>query len=190
MNIDNIENLNEINIIYDLKQEIIDLIIKIKSLFKIDFDIYHVTKSYNRKTDITSIKKKQLNYDIFPLEGSNNIFHKLENNGFIGYEKYQCSIKKINKISDNSLIIYKQNKEIRSVIPSYDNDIINYIEYSFSDDILKYKCNIIINDYYKNGMDHNKKVIIKIPMKENYLDQEKMEYINDIKNKIEILLNE
>jgi hypothetical protein len=182
-----LEKYNKLSIDYYIEsiEYMHNLLIQIKTIFGVDYNLMQVRKSVDNKRNIVIVNKKSVNCNLFnnPVE---NIFHTYnENSGFILYDKYKHIINNIISINSGRVIIVEKNESVQ-ISESYNANVIyNYLEYEF---LLKNGLVISIEHYF-TGREHYR-LKVTIPIKEDkYISVDKVEYINNICSKVDILVN-
>jgi hypothetical protein len=183
---DKLDSYNKITIEYNIKSisDINNLLVSIKTLIGINYKLTQVQKKIDTRENVITINKKNINSKIyFTID---NIFHTYnENSGFVSYDKYKNIINNIISVNLNNVIIIEKNEKVM-ISESYNNDIVyKYLEYQF---ILDNGLVILLENYYGSNEHYRLKIEISIE-EEKYISSNKIKYINDICNKVEILMS-
>jgi hypothetical protein len=178
-----LQDFNNINIIYNISnKEVNNLLIKIKTLFGINFKLLVVKKGIDKRNNIISLNKQKINKSL-SQKSIDNIFHTYNDDiGYISYNKYKTSIVNIVREENNLIII--ENNNVIPICESYNIISSSYLEYLFK---LENNINISIEYYLENK--YNLKIEIPI-IEEKYITDDKLDYINDIYNKINTIIYE
>jgi hypothetical protein len=192
-----LNSFNKVNVVYDINnaEDFNNILIGLKTLFNQDFKILKVNNQYDSSQCVMVIKKYKLNTKIIN-PGITNIFHTYEEDtGFISYEKYKHHIIDIISITDNinnnddssnnNLIITIEQDELIPICEAYNLDNTSHLEYIF-----ELENNIIIRG--EHHLESNKyRLVINIPiMEEKHINDEKLNYINNLYNHINIVIND
>jgi hypothetical protein len=182
-----LKSYNIINIDYTINNinELYNIIMRLKTLFSMDFKLSNVKKVIDTKNNIISLNKKMINSPI--IHKTDNIFHTYEDtSGFISYNKYKHESNDIISIDTGRIISVERNIKTE-ITESYNNDmIINYLEYQFN---LEYNIEVLVKQYLYDVEHYRLRIHIPIN-EEKHILSEKEQYINDICDKIEVLINE
>lgn len=179
-----LDTYNTVNIIYDIKNEDLNnILLKLKTLYNCNFKVLKVNSQYDSNNFTKIVKKYKLNKKL--NNSVNNIFHTYEENtGFISYDKYYHKIIDIQKLDNNNIISIEQNTNIPYCNNCVSNKTFN-LEYNF-----EFDNNIVIKIEHYIKLDKIR-LIINIPiLEEKYINPEKLDYINDLNNNLNLLINE
>lgn len=192
-----LKSFNNVNVVYDINnaEEFNNILIGLKTLFNQDFKILKVNNQYDSSQCVMVIKKYKLNTKIIN-PGITNIFHTYEEDtGFISYEKYKHEIIDIVSITDNTdnnsnssnnnLIITIEQNELIPTCEAYNLHNTSHLEYIF-----ELENNIVIRG--EHYLESNKyRLVINIPiMEEKHINSEKLDYINNLYNRINVAIND
>lgn len=192
-----LKSFNNVNVVYDINnaEEFNNILIGLKTLFNQDFKILKVNNQYDSSQCVMVIKKYKLNTKIIN-PGITNIFHTYEEDtGFISYEKYKHEIIDIVSITDNTdnnsnssnnnLIITIEQNELIPTCEAYNLHNTLHLEYIF-----ELENNIVIRG--EHYLESNKyRLVINIPiMEEKHINSEKLDYINNLYNRINVAIND
>lgn len=192
-----LKSFNNVNVVYDINnaEEFNNILIGLKTLFNQDFKILKVNNQYDSSQCVMVIKKYKLNTKIIN-PGITNIFHTYEEDtGFISYEKYKHEIIDIVSITDNTdnnsnssnnnLIITIEQNELIPTCEAYNLHNTLHLEYIF-----ELENNIVIRG--EHHLESNKyRLVINIPiMEEKHINSEKLDYINNLYNRINVAIND
>lgn len=192
-----LKSFNNVNVVYDINnaEEFNNILIGLKTLFNQDFKILKVNNQYDSSQCVMVIKKYKLNTKIIN-PGITNIFHTYEEDtGFISYEKYKHEIIDIVSITDNTdnnsnssnnnLIITIEQNELIPTCEAYNLHNTLHLEYIF-----ELENNIVIRG--EHHLESNKyRLVINIPiMEEKHINSEKLDYINNLYNHINVAIND
>lgn len=162
-----------------------NIIIQLKTLFGLNFKLAQVNKVIDTKNNVVSINKKRINSEL--IHSVENIFHTYnDDTGFISYDKYNHKINDIITIDTGRIVSVEKNNRI-SIAESYNSDItFKYLEYLF---VFEHDIEVSLQQYLYD-VEHFR-LHIHIPInEEKHISSDKLEYINLVCNKIELLVSE
>jgi hypothetical protein len=181
---------NTVNIVYSIntKEELYDILTKLKTLFGYDFKLSQVNKVIDTKNNVVSISKRNINAEL--LHSVDNIFHTYnDNTGFISYDKYRHKINNIITIDTTRIISIENNLSV-AISESYNDEITyRYLEYLFA---MENDIKVSLQQHLDiNHKTEHYRLQIHIPInEEKHISTSKLEYINVLCNKIDLLYKE